>query len=90
MKRLLRVDLLVMDDFGFKTIDQQSAERFYALVDGRFGHKSIILTSNRAMTDWPARRRQAEALPRFSSSPMRSSTGLAALARLAYTHTKSS
>ena len=52
MKRLLRLDLLVIDDFGFKSIDQQSAERFYAIVDERFGQKSIILTSNRAMTDW--------------------------------------
>jgi DNA replication protein DnaC len=52
MKRLLRLDLLLIDDFGFKAIDQLSAERFYALVDGRFGQKSIILTSNRAMTDW--------------------------------------
>lgn len=54
MKRLLKVDLLVIDDFGFKTIDQASAERFYAIVDARFRSKSIILTSNRAMTDWPA------------------------------------
>jgi len=53
INRLLKVDLLVIDDFGFKTIDQQSAERFYAIVDGRFRSKSIILTSNRAMTDWP-------------------------------------
>ncbi|TSA17184.1 AAA family ATPase [bacterium] len=51
-KRILHLDLLVVDDFGFKTIDQQSAERFYTIVDGRFGQKSIILTSNRAMTDW--------------------------------------
>jgi DNA replication protein DnaC len=53
LKRLLVVDLLVIDDFGFKTIDQTSAERLYAIVDGRFRTKSIILTSNRAMTDWP-------------------------------------
>lgn len=53
MKRLLRYDLLIIDDFGFKSIDQQSAERLYSIVDGRFGQKSIILTSNRAMTDWP-------------------------------------
>lgn len=53
LKRLLRVDLLVIDDFGFKTIDQLSAERLYALVDGRFRSKSIILTSNHAMADWP-------------------------------------
>lgn len=51
-KRILHLDVLVVDDFGFKTIDQQSAERFYTIVDGRFGRKSIILTSNRAMADW--------------------------------------
>lgn len=53
MKKLIRLDLLVIDDFGFKSIDQQSAERFYAIVDGRFGQKSTLLTSNRSMTDWP-------------------------------------
>lgn len=53
LRRLLTVDLLLIDDFGFKTIDQASAERLYAVVDGRFRAKSIILTSNRAMTDWP-------------------------------------
>ncbi len=53
LKRLLIVDLLVIDDFGFKTIDQVAAERLYAIVDGRFRAKSIILTSNRAMADWP-------------------------------------
>lgn len=53
IKRLLLVDLLVIDDFGFKAIDQASAERLYAIVDGRFRTKSIILTSNRAMADWP-------------------------------------
>jgi len=53
LKRLLKVDLLVIDDFGFKTIDQPSAERLYALVDGRFRSRSLILTSNRAMADWP-------------------------------------
>jgi DNA replication protein DnaC len=26
---------------------------FYAMVDGRFRTKSLILTSNRPMTDWP-------------------------------------
>ena len=53
MKRLLKVDLLVIDDFGFKTMDQAAAERFYAIVDGRFRQRSIILTSNRAIADWP-------------------------------------
>lgn len=52
MKSLLKADLLVIDDFAFKKIDQKSAEYFYAIVDERYSHKSIILTSNRAMNDW--------------------------------------
>jgi DNA replication protein DnaC len=52
MKRLIEVDLLVIDDFGFKAIDQHSAERLYTIVENRFANKSIILTSNRAMNDW--------------------------------------
>lgn len=53
LKRIIRLDLLIIDDFGFKALDQQSAERLYAIVDGRFGQRSTILTSNRSMTDWP-------------------------------------
>jgi DNA replication protein DnaC len=53
LKRLLSVDLLIIDDFGFNTMDQASAEHLYTIVDGRFRTKSIILTSNRAMNDWP-------------------------------------
>lgn len=52
LKSLLKADLLIIDDFAFKKIDQKSAEYFYALVDARYRHKSIILTSNRAMNDW--------------------------------------
>jgi DNA replication protein DnaC len=54
MKRLMTVDLLAIDDFAFKKIDQPAAEFLYALVDARYTVKSIILTSNRAMTDWSA------------------------------------
>ena len=52
IKRLLSVDVLLIDDFGFRAIDQSSGERLYAIVDGRFGQKSMILTSNRSITDW--------------------------------------
>ncbi len=54
IKKLIKIDLLVIDDFGFKKIDQQSAEYLYAIVDARYAVKSIILTSNRAITDWTA------------------------------------
>lgn len=54
LKRLIKIDLLVIDDFGVKKIDHQSAEYFYTIIDARYAAKSIILTSNRAVTDWIA------------------------------------
>ena len=54
MKSLIKADLIVIDDFAFKKIDQKSAEYLYALVDSRYRQRSIILTSNRAMNDWAA------------------------------------
>lgn len=52
LRQLGKVDLLAIDDFGFKKIDQQQAEYLYAIVDARYAVKSIIITSNRAMNDW--------------------------------------
>lgn len=52
LKKLLSCDLLIIDDFAFKKIDQKNSEFLYNIVDSRYGVKSIILTSNRAMTDW--------------------------------------
>jgi len=52
MKRMAQVDLLAIDDFAFKKIDQFSAELLYAIVDSRYRQKSIIITSNRAISDW--------------------------------------
>jgi DNA replication protein DnaC len=54
MNKIMKIDLLIIDDFGFKKIDQQSAEYLYNIVDSRYSVKSIILTSNRAITDWAA------------------------------------
>lgn len=49
---LTKSDLLVVDDFAFKKMDQKTAEWFYAIVDERYALRSIILTSNRALSDW--------------------------------------
>ena len=54
LRPLIRTDLLILDDFAFKKLDQPSAEYLYAIVDGRYPLKSTILTSNRAITDWHA------------------------------------
>ena len=52
MKQLTKVDILAIDDFAFKKLDQFSAELLYAIVDSRYRQNSIIITSNRAITDW--------------------------------------
>jgi len=54
MRVLKTTDLLILDDFAFKKLDQQSAEYFYMIVDARYATKSIILTSNRSISDWDA------------------------------------
>jgi len=54
MKQMIKVDLLAIDDFGFKKISQQSAEYLYEIVDARYSIKSTIITSNRAINDWPS------------------------------------
>jgi len=52
LKRLIKVDLLVIDDFAFRKIDTTETELFYYIIDQRYQTKSIILTSNRALSDW--------------------------------------
>jgi len=52
LKIIIKYDLLIIDDFAFKKIDQNMAELLYALIDARYGIGSIILTANRSMSDW--------------------------------------
>lgn len=52
LKRLNKLDLIAIDDFAFREISKQDAQFFYALVDQRYGKKSMILNSNRDITDW--------------------------------------
>ena len=52
LKAIIKYSLLIIDDFAFKKLDQQMSELFYAIVDARYGNGSIILTANRAMSDW--------------------------------------
>jgi DNA replication protein DnaC len=52
LKTTINYELLIIDDFAFKKIDQKSAELLYAIVDARYGNGSIIITANRSMSDW--------------------------------------
>ncbi|MBK8795549.1 MAG: Flp pilus assembly complex ATPase component TadA [Anaerolineales bacterium] len=49
----LRLGLLVLDDFGLKPLQPPVPGDLYDVIDGRYEQGSIILTSNRAPTEWP-------------------------------------
>ena len=54
-KRLLtylRPDLLILDDFGLKPIPSPGPEDLYDVINERYEHGSILLTSNRAPNEW--------------------------------------
>jgi DNA replication protein DnaC len=52
LRKLTRVDLLILDDFGLRAFTDQQADDFFELVSERHKHGSTIITSNRAPTDW--------------------------------------
>ena len=52
LKRYLKPDLLVIDDFAMKELTLKQAEDFYELVNERLHTGSMILASNRSPKDW--------------------------------------
>lgn len=51
--RLVTCDLLVLDDFGLQALTPQAAQDLYEIISERYEHRSLILTSNRALLEWP-------------------------------------
>jgi DNA replication protein DnaC len=51
--RLLGVDLLALDDLGLRPLPAELAEDLYELIRERYERKALILTSNRALAEWP-------------------------------------
>ncbi|HEY3281489.1 MAG TPA: ATP-binding protein, partial [Armatimonadota bacterium] len=46
------VDLLILDDFGLRPVNAPGAEDLYELLQRRYERGSILLTSNRAPSEW--------------------------------------
>ena len=45
--------MLVLDDFGLRAIRPSGSEDLYDVINERYEAGSIIVTSNRAPTEWP-------------------------------------
>jgi DNA replication protein DnaC len=71
----VRPDLLILDDFGLKPLTTAMAEDLYDVIAERYERGSIVLTSNRAPTEWPE----------LFGTPLLASAGLDRLAHRAET-----
>ena len=49
----VRCDLLILDDFGLKPLHPPAPEDFYEVINERYEKGSLIVTSNRAFSEWP-------------------------------------
>ena len=52
LARLLRCDLLVLDDFGLQVLSTQAVQDLYEIITERYERSSLIITSNRAFAEW--------------------------------------
>jgi DNA replication protein DnaC len=49
----VRPDLLIIDDFGLKPLRPPAPEVFYDVVNERYERGATLVTSNRALDEWP-------------------------------------
>jgi DNA replication protein DnaC len=51
--KLCAVDVLVLDDLGLRPLSPQASEDLYELIQERYERRPLVLTSNRALHEWP-------------------------------------
>jgi len=52
LAKVLKVDLLILDDFGLHSLTPQGAQDLYEIISERYERGSMIITSNRAFEEW--------------------------------------
>lgn len=72
LRKLIAVDLLIVDDFGLDAMDPQESRDAYEILTERHRSGSLILTSNRGPDEWHATfhdpMRAQAAIDRFTSN----------------------
>lgn len=54
MRRLIRVDLLILDDFALHSLDATETQDLYEIIVERHGKGSMLVASNRDPQEWLA------------------------------------
>jgi len=52
LRRYLKPDLLIIDDFGMKQLPKRSGEYLFEIIMRRYETRSTMMTSNRPIEDW--------------------------------------
>jgi DNA replication protein DnaC len=52
-KKYLSAALLIIDEVGFQTMTRQEAALFFRMVSYRYQRGSVLITTNKAVKDWP-------------------------------------
>jgi len=71
----IRPELLILDDFGLKTLRGNEQEDLYEVINERYERSSLMLTSNRDYQEWPEV---------FADNPLLASAALDRLAHRAH------
>jgi len=52
MKYYLTPNLLILDELGFKRLNQHTVDEFYEIISRRYEKDSVIITSNKSFEEW--------------------------------------
>ena len=52
LSSLGKVDLLIIDEFGYLPHDQEAGPLFYQVISDRYEKKGTIITSNKSLRSW--------------------------------------
>src|SRR3989344_3913399 len=52
IQQYTKPDLLILDELGYKSMAESTVEDFFEIVSRRYEKGSIIITSNRAISEW--------------------------------------
>jgi DNA replication protein DnaC len=53
MRRLERIDLVILDEVGFVPFDRAGGELLFNVLSARHGRRSVVITTNLAFSEWP-------------------------------------